>query len=192
MGRLRLGAQVSAKRTGLQLPPGLPLAAWTRVGHHISLLSSSSAWWQGDWLIYGRENFPDRYRRAMEETSLDYQTLRNYVWVARRFSVSRRRDNLSFQHHATVAALPNEQQDIWLDLASSLHWSLMQLRAQVRAASGKAAGQRPQNPAVLQLELSGDRRKRWEAAALKQQHANLAEWIMHVIDDMAADILDGA
>jgi hypothetical protein len=192
IGRLRLGAQVSAKRTGLHLPVGLPLAAWTRVGQHISLLSSSSAWWQGDWIIYGRENFPDRYKRAMEQTSLEYQTLRNYAWVARRFPVSRRRESLSFQHHATVASLPSEQQDRWLDLASSLHWSMAQLRAQVRAASGKAVGQRSQIPAVLQLALASDRRGRWEAAALKQQHDNLADWIMHVIDEMAAHILDSS
>lgn len=192
MGRLQLGAQVCAKRTGLHLPAGLPLADWTRVGQHISLLSSSSAWWQGDWIIYGRENFPDRYKRAMEQTSLEYQTLRNYAWVARRFPVSRRRESLSFQHHATVASLPSEQQDRWLDLASSLHWSMAQLRAQVKAASGKAVSQRSQGPAVLQLALPGDRRGRWEAAALKQQHENLADWIMHVIDDMAAHILDSA
>jgi hypothetical protein len=162
------------------------------VGQNISLISSSSAWWQGDWLIYGRENFPDRYKRAMEQTSLDYQTLRNYAWVARRFPVSRRRESLSFQHHATVASLPSEQQDRWLDLASTLHWSMAQLRAQVRAVPGEVVRGRSQNPTVLQLALASDRRERWEAAAHKQQHKNLADWIMHVIDDMAADILDTA
>ena len=41
---------------------------------------------------------------------LDYQTLRNYAWVARRFAMSRRRDTLSFGHHAEVPALPEPEQ----------------------------------------------------------------------------------
>ncbi len=32
------------------------------------------------------------------------------AWVARRFPVSRRRDTVSFQHHAEVAALPEPEQ----------------------------------------------------------------------------------
>jgi hypothetical protein len=38
----------------------------------------------------------------------------NYAWVARRFAMSRRRDTLSFGHHAEVAALPEPEQDFWL------------------------------------------------------------------------------
>jgi hypothetical protein len=42
-------------------------------------------------------------------TGLDYQTLRNYAAVARRFELSRRRDNLSFHHHAELCALSESQ-----------------------------------------------------------------------------------
>jgi hypothetical protein len=51
-----------------------------------------------------------------------YQTLRNYAVVARRLKLSRRRDNLSFQHHAEVCALGFEEQDRWLDLAAESPW----------------------------------------------------------------------
>jgi hypothetical protein len=189
-GRLELGVLVSARRTELQLPPGLPLAAWTRIGQQIVLLSSSSAWWMGDWLVYGRETFPDRYKRAMEKTSLDYQTLRNYAWVAGRFAVSRRRETLSFQHHAAVASLPAPMQDLWLDLASSRHWSTAQLRTQLRAAVRSPGGQQRHDIAALQLAISGDRHDRWEAAA-RMQHKNLIDWIVSVADATATLILDG-
>jgi hypothetical protein len=39
------------------------------------------------------------------------------VWVASRFELSRRRDNLSFSHHREVAALPPEEADDLLDRA---------------------------------------------------------------------------
>lgn len=35
--------------------------------------------------MYGQAAYTGRYRDAIEQASLDYQTLRNYAWVARRF-----------------------------------------------------------------------------------------------------------
>ena len=82
------------------------------------MVAGSCAWWIGDWLLFGQQAYGQRYKAAAEETGFDYQTLRNYAWVASRFELSRRRDSLSFQHHAEVCALSNEQQEAWLDLAS--------------------------------------------------------------------------
>jgi len=65
---------------------------------------------------------------------LDYGTLRNYAWVARRFALSRRRDMLSFGHHAEVAAMPEAEQEYWLGKAEELSWSRNQLRREVRAS----------------------------------------------------------
>jgi hypothetical protein len=45
-------------------------------------------------------------KEGIELSGLDYQTVRNDSMVARGFEMSRRRDNLSFQHHAEVCALP--------------------------------------------------------------------------------------
>jgi hypothetical protein len=188
--RIGLGSQVSAKRTELQLPALLPLGTWARVGQQIALLGSSSAWWLGDWLIYGRKSFPDRYKQAMVGTSLDYQTLRNYAWVAGRFPVPRRRDTLSFQHHAAVASLPPAQQDAWLDLASSLHWSLAQLRGELKTASRQRESREGHDTAAIELTVSEDRYDRWETAAHKEQK-KLVDWLVAVIDEVATQILDG-
>ena len=75
------------------------------------------------WLVYGESQFKDRYEEAIRRTSLNYQTLRNYTWVARRFDLSRRRDNLSFGHHAEVAALDPPEQEFWLRKAEKYGWS---------------------------------------------------------------------
>jgi hypothetical protein len=121
-------------RLGLQLAQHLPLDRWIAIGRQLSDVATSSAWCLGDWLVYGEAAYNGRYREAIEHTSLDYQTLRNYAWVAKRFPLSRRRDTLSFGHHAEVAALPDAEQDFWLRKADELAWSCKQLRAEVRAS----------------------------------------------------------
>jgi hypothetical protein len=186
-GRMGLGGQVAARRTELRLPARLPLAAWTRLGEQISLLTNSSAWWLGDWLVYGRENFPGRYKKATRQTGLDYQTLRNYAWVAGRFPVSRRRESLSFQHHATVAALADPDQELWLDRATYNHWSVTQLRTKLKEAS-RTSDRVPPSAAALQISLAGERHERWAAAASAQK-VDLTDWIVTIIDEAAAQVL---
>ena len=101
--------------TGLSFDPLLPFEAWSAIGARIARHSSATTWWLGDWLIYGQDKYGRRYKEAIAATGLDYQTLRNYAMVARRFEVSRRRDGLTFHHHAEVCALSDADQDRWLD-----------------------------------------------------------------------------
>jgi hypothetical protein len=133
-------------RTGLQLPRQLPFDKWLSIGRHLCATASASAWCLGDWLIYGETRFTGRYREAIERSSLEYKTLRNYAWVARRFSLSRRRERLSFAHHAEVAALPEPEQDFWLHKAETLGWSRNDTRREVQA-SLRERGQLPAHPA---------------------------------------------
>jgi len=127
-------------RAGLQLPRRLSFEKWVSIGQQLSAVSSSSAWCLGDWLVYGQETYTGRYRDAIEQTSLDYQTLRNYAWIVRRFTWSRRREALSFGHHAEVAALSEPEQDFWLRKAEELGWSRNQLRHQVRTSLRERSG----------------------------------------------------
>lgn len=126
--------QVVQPATGLDLTRRVPFETWLDIGRQLSTIASSSAWCLGDWLIYGETAFAGRYREAIERTSLDYKTLRNYAWVARRFLRSRRRENLSFGHHAEVAAFPEPEQDYWLRKSEQLGWSRNQIRHEVRAS----------------------------------------------------------
>lgn len=154
--------QVVLPRVGLQFPRQLPFEAWLGVGAQLAAVAGSSAWCLGDWLIYGQAAYGGRYRDAIERTGLDYQTLRNYAWVAGRFELSRRRDTLSFGHHAEVAALPGPEQDFWLRKAEEFRWSTMRLRHEVRASLAERGqgppGVEPSSPA--RRSLTGHRRGR--------------------------------
>nr|WP_274919095.1 LmbU family transcriptional regulator [Streptomyces sp. WZ-12] len=189
----RAAEKATARRTTLELPSGISLDDWQRIGKQLYVAADSSAWWLGDWLIYGRSAYPDRYQRAVEETQLDYQTLRNYAWVARRFSPLRRRSGLSFQHHAELASLPESEQDYWLDRAERLSWSRNFLRARVKAArEGRpddlVAQDAERITLRIQVNVSRDRRLRWAQAAADADQ-DLQGWAMSILDYAAAAVL---
>ncbi|NKQ25888.1 LmbU family transcriptional regulator [Streptomyces galbus] len=136
-----VGGQATVGTSGMTFPQGLPERSWERIGSGLRELTNSSAWWLGDWLVYGETTYgARRYREAVERTGLDYQTLRNYAWVARRFEHHRRRDSLSFAHHAEVTSLPPAEQDHWLREADRLKWSRNELRRALRAGAAPADG----------------------------------------------------
>jgi hypothetical protein len=168
----------------LHLRRGMAFEAWLGMGRRISGISNASAWWLGDWLIYGERTYGPRYRTAFELTCLDYQTLRNYAWVARRFTVSRRRDTLSFQHHAEVAALPDPQQDLWLERAERSRWSRNELRRQLSAARRSRETPYPARVVHHRVEITARQEERWRRAA-EVADRPLHDWMVAAIDDAA-------
>ncbi|WP_433187025.1 LmbU family transcriptional regulator [Actinoallomurus sp. CA-150999] len=182
-----LGRRVTATRTRLNLPPRLPLETWREIGEQLVVLCDASAWWHGDWLLYGQGRYPDRYRRAIEDSGLDYQTLRNYAWVARKFSPSRRRAALSLQHHAEVAGLPAEQQEYWLDLAEKEGWPTSRLRKHIQDSRRCRRGALTPE-ATVSLRIDTERRRRWRDAA-EREGRRLPEWIAEALDGAAETAL---
>ncbi|MEW1655438.1 MULTISPECIES: LmbU family transcriptional regulator [unclassified Streptomyces] len=180
-----LNAQALTRRTGLLLPPDFSLTDWKRFGRHLFLISDSSSWWLGDWLLYGQDMYPDRYRQAILETGLDYKTLRNYAWVARRFPVTERHTKLSFQHHAEVASLEPAERGRWLERAAREDWSRNALRQHMRQALSGPDGERKQE-VRLQVRVSSEQESKWATAA-ERAGRDLAEWIVHCLDQ-AADL----
>jgi len=174
---------VRSTRTAVNFDPLLPYDAWKGLGAKLGVYSNATAWWLGDWLVFGRMKYGRRYKDAVEATGLDYQTLRNYAVVARRFEPSRRRDALTFQHHAEVCALDDEAQDHWLDRAEAGRWSRNELRRRVRAAL-RAPVLPPAE--VLRLAVEPPRAARWEQAA-RRDGAELRDWVLDVLDEAAAE-----
>lgn len=130
-----VGRQAVVQKAGMTFSQDLSERSWERIGSNLRELSNSSAWWLADWLIFGETTYGwRRYREAIDRTGLDYQTLRNYAWVARRFEHSRRQESLSFAHHAEVARLSPPEQDYWLRQAERQRWSRNELRRAVRAS----------------------------------------------------------
>ncbi|MFF9061837.1 LmbU family transcriptional regulator [Streptomyces sp. NPDC014882] len=129
-----VGDQARMQKSGMTFPRNLSERSWERIGTGLRELTNSSAWWLADWLIFGEAAYGlRRYREAIERTGLDYQTLRNYAWVARRFEHHRRWDSLSFAHHAEVTRLSPPEQDHWLRRAEQQMWSRNELRRALRA-----------------------------------------------------------
>lgn len=184
---LSIGGSAMARRTSLGLPDELTPTAWTQIGQQVCRISDSSAWWIADWIVYGQNKFPDLYRQAIRETGLSYQTLRNYAWVARRFTVSRRDDRLSFQHHAQVAALPEDEQDQWLSNALAKGWSAAELRKQLQWAREKDRAT-ADGVTTLRLDPSAEEVERWNAAA-KAEEQTLRNWAIGLLDEAASRIL---
>jgi hypothetical protein len=179
-------------KRGLQFPRQMPFERWVSIGRQLSDIHTSSAWCLGDWLVFGEAAYNGRYRDAIEQTCLDYQTLRNYAWVARRFAMSRRRDGLSFGHHAEVAARPEAEQGFWLRKAEELGWSVKRLRRELRAslaerASGDGGQSDSGDPdslvplAQLQIHITPQQLQTYQAAAT-QAGQSLEAWAALVLD----------
>nr|WP_198151202.1 LmbU family transcriptional regulator [Kibdelosporangium sp. MJ126-NF4]CTQ98554.1 conserved hypothetical protein present in several antibiotic biosynthetic clusters [Kibdelosporangium sp. MJ126-NF4] len=171
-------------RVGLRFPLAVDYEDWELAGTKLAAFADASAWCLGDWVVFGQHRYTDRYRRAVAAAGLDYQTLRNYAWVARRFELSRRRPELSFQHHAEVAALPEHEQNYWLSQAVRNGWSRNQLRQHVR-------GQRDgvvKEAAAPQLNVPPELVDRWRAAA-REKKCSLESWIVQQLNAAAAETL---
>lgn len=182
--RLSANHKAMTRRTSLSFPAPIAMGDWLAIGRELFVINDASAWWLGDWLIYGQSRYPDRYKRAVEGTSLHYKTLRNYAWVARKFEPSRRRDGLSFQHHAEVAGLTFEEQDRWLSRAEQHGWSVAALRRRLQADRAIESDRLAHARETLGFDLYPERRRRWQEAA-ERAGSTLDEWISTVLDRAA-------
>jgi hypothetical protein len=171
----------------MRFDPLLPFDGWKALGVKIAFYSDATGWWLGDWLAFGQLKYGRRYKEGAILTGLDYQTLRNYAVVARRFELSRRRDNLSFQHHAEVCALPDNDQDAWLDRSAENLWSKGELRRRLRAADTGPAPSASNK--TLRLRLEPQRHQRWHQAA-QRSDCPLEVWVVRMLDDAATAALD--
>lgn len=106
-------------RVGWELPSDLTEAEWRAGGEFLGKVERCISWWIGDWWAFGEARYGER--KAMVEAEdwegPDFGACRNAAVVSRAFEMSRRRDVLSFSHHAEVAAIPAAEADALLDWA---------------------------------------------------------------------------
>ncbi|MFD1925740.1 LmbU family transcriptional regulator [Streptomyces beijiangensis] len=209
-----VGSQATVRKSGMVFPQNLSERSWEEIGTSLRELVNSSAWWLADWLIFGETTYGwRRYKEAIERTGLDYQTLRNYAWVARRFEHHRRHDTLSFAHHAEVTRLAPPEQDYWLRKAEQQKWSRNELRRALRAAlavqseqdgapadSGGAAretprpagtaavGEGPRKVTTLTIELSAGRLESYAETAAAHG-LSLDQWVAQALETVGRQIV---
>jgi hypothetical protein len=177
---LPIDHSIALWKSGLVICNAISFQRWERAGSQLISFTESTAWWIADWLVYGENNFHDRYREAIENTSLSYQTLRNYAWVARRFDLPRRRDDLSFGHHAEVAALDLPERDYWLRKSEELGWSRNQLRNNVRTSLKERQAREEQRPPTACAAEPGELSAFPEVAAQRQAGPPNSELILRL------------
>ena len=169
--------RVQAPLSGVCWDPPRELAhpQWLHVGRRLGAVSRCNKWWIGDWIHYGVARWGERYTEAARVTGYDPKSLRNIAYIASRFVPSRRRDNLSWSHHAEVAALPDDEQDNWLDLSAAQRLSVSDLRFELRSVRRHSGdGPAPLTPPMPMLcphcgqpvLVSADRRKSLIVAGL--------------------------
>jgi hypothetical protein len=117
----------------------LAVVEWVEQGRCLGTIGRASAWWIGDWVRYGSARYGDRYTAASRVTGYDVQSLMNMAYVASRFDADRRRRGLSFSHHAELAGLAPEDQELWLDRAEAGGLSVRALRAELRKVRQRSA-----------------------------------------------------
>lgn len=137
------GPSAEITRVGWTPLLDIGLEEWSAVGRRFGEIGRCSQWWLGDWINYGNAKFGERYSRAVKLTGYDVQSLMNMVYVASRFDISRRREKLSWSHHAALASLDLDAQERWLDRAIAERLSVADLRVEARSArrAMQAAGE---------------------------------------------------
>lgn len=138
----------------------------------IKIYNDNVRWWLGDWIIYGENNFKEKYSQALESDMYAIGTLRNCVYVCRNVPSPNRTSDLSFDHHYIVAKLAEDQQAFWLNEAKAKKWSVRELRRAVYGEKNpeeKALPERVEPIPGADFEAWWDYRK-MEVSNLEQDH----------------------
>ncbi len=130
----------------------------------------SLAWQMGDWAA-GRETSYGDMTGLAAELDIPVGTLKNRASVARRIEPSRRREGLSWSHHAEVAKLDPGEAEAALSEAALYSWSVDRLRGVLHERGATRAAER-------------------QVAALKATHA-APDQARGVIDYTRAEIEAG-
>lgn len=160
----------------------LSIAEWSEVGRRLGRIGNAALWWVGDWFSIGEKTYGSTYSEAMAITGLAYSTLANLASVAQAVGSSRRRELLSFAHHAEVASLSPAAQEEWLERAVSEGMTRETLRSRIRDL--RETSSLPTLPFQFRLAAEPDRAQRWKAAA-ESQGLEFVEWAAAVLDEAA-------
>lgn len=131
---------VTETPTGLQFSPDTPIEVWGTLVTRLQRQQRLIEWALADAINFGEAAYGELYAQWVEETGLTKRTLANIASVGRRIESSRRREHVSFAHHAEVAYLPVPDQESLLEAAESRGWTRYDLRDAVRERKRALAG----------------------------------------------------
>lgn len=118
---------------GLSIEGEPTFEQWQNFGLTLRNRHRDYLWAFGDWLNAGEHLYGEKHSQVLEDTGYASEYISNVCWVCRTFEISRRRDDLFFAHHQTVAGLPANIADILLARAEQEHLSNRELRDLVKS-----------------------------------------------------------
>lgn len=124
-----IAAHVQYTTVGIVIKGDPTFEEWMKgVPFHMALRTRTQ-WILGDYIRYG-EIYGEKYSQAVDFGKSDSR-LQTYVSVCGRFDLSRRREHLSFDHHAECAYIEPREADALLIRAEREQWSKMDVREEV-------------------------------------------------------------
>ena len=133
---------------GLELSGESTPQQWEECGQALRQVDEARQWAIGDWLCDGKQHYGDGlYERAAGITGLAEKTLRMFASLSSRFGLSRRLDNLGWNHHHEVVSL----------------------RLTVKGDSGKLSVSDEPDTEAMQLLLQQTAKKQWTVKELRSE-----------------------
>jgi hypothetical protein len=137
-----------------EMPRDMTFEQWLEHGKTLASAHQSLNWWIGDWWAAGSHRYGARANVAAEGIfGREFQSLMNTASICRAFTTSRRREALSFSHHAEVASLSPAKADALLDQAEAEGWSVKDLRNHVSTKRKETREASPLNQFPVQERL---------------------------------------
>ena len=144
--------KLSKRTTNISLPgftltatgvsvEGMPdLKEWQAAMQFVHRAGGAVMWWLGDLLLHGEASYGELASEEAGDGRYERKTLWNAKYVASKVATSRRREDLSWTHHAEVAGFSSSEQKKWLKKAEKAGWSVAVLREQLRNERNGHAG----------------------------------------------------
>jgi hypothetical protein len=168
-----------AGETGLSWPELPTFEQWADLGPRIAHLGNVSRWALADWLCTGEDLFHAKADQVISELGLSYHTLENLRWVARHVPPGVRQPlPVTFSHHALVAPLEPENQELLLLECREKGWSRDQFR-EILVGAGMIPGASSSRRDVLIPLTERFDRILWINGVERERRA-LAEELAHV------------
>lgn len=98
---------VKAEDTTLALPADIAFPDWLDVGRNLASQKRHIDWLIGDWITFGRKQFPEQIEMALEQFG-DARHVKRIEKTVEAFPPHLRCSTLSFDHHAHVADMPTQ------------------------------------------------------------------------------------
>ncbi|GEM_PF-4493274 len=129
-GSVRIG-NLELSRLGI-IDHGASQEEWLSLGAALRTIRSSLDWLIADYMEVVERVHGQTCEMVADMIGIQVKTLHNWMYVARKVHISRRREVLTFSHHSLVASSEPDWQNYWLEQAARHQWSKRNMNDMMR------------------------------------------------------------